>query len=539
MRVQKADIYYKQSLANKYLLNFNEISHLYEYNPYTESSFRQRLNKLADYSVSQRQRLSSVLKEYNLSIGCSKITLAQLEKLNYDAVVVLTGQQPGIFTGPLYTIYKALAACLLARKLESKLKVPVVPVFWVGSEDHDFKEINHVFLPGSEGPRRIEIPFGPQNNTPVGDIPLTKEIGAILQQLINSCPGEFQAKLSSTMQNIISGCSTLSQWFAAMMSWLFQDYGLIMADAMLPGLRKIQQSFFCRVINENDKIEQAFYKGYIDVASLGITPQVKYEPGKTNLFINYHSQRLALFRDGGQYVTRDGKYSWKQQELLAIAENTPQNFSLNVVLKPVSVEMMFPLLAYVAGPGEINYYGLYKHIYRHFSREMPVICPRPTATLVEPREEKYLNKYNLDAEEYIKHADACCHQYLENKQKININDVFAGFKEKIRNDYSTLGEHLSKVDDGMEALTKESMHIIMKKINWLQGKTEQRHRQKHQTAIRQLNWLRNRLLPHDVMQERVYNILPFIAKYGQNLICDIGCQPILDDIKHNIIYLEK
>ncbi|MBO8137200.1 MAG: bacillithiol biosynthesis cysteine-adding enzyme BshC [Desulfotomaculum sp.] len=500
MELVKEALYYQQPTANRYLLDFKSISHLYDYNPYINDSYSRRLKSISGYPSALRRELSSILKDYNKKIGAGYKTLENIKKISHNAVIVMTGQQPGFLTGPLYTVYKALAACLLAERLNKKLHIPVVPVFWIGSEDHDFREINHVTLPGRDEPVRLEIYCKNQGYQSVGNISLTPGMKLVLEQVIKNCPGEHQQVLADKLFDTFEDSNTLGQWFAVILAWLFRDLGLVLADALLPGLRRIQAPFFYRAVLENKEVEDAFCRGYYDVASLGLKPQVKYEPGHSHIFFYYNGQRTALFRNGDSFRSRDGKLRWHKNEMLLLAETEPQLFSPNVVLKPVAVEMMFPLLAYVGGPGEISYYGMLKNIYRHYNRQIPIVYPRPGITLVEPRALKYLNRYKIRAVDFLKDHNGCIHNYLQQTQEVSIDEIFDKFKKDIISAHSELCRQVKVIDNRIDKLADKHLLDILKKVSWLKNKLEQYNRQSHRTSLNQLHWLKHRLLPYNCWQ---------------------------------------
>lgn len=483
-----------------------------------------------------RQQISSALKLYNKRIGASAQTLAHIDLLAEQSVVVMTGQQPGIFTGPLYTIYKALAACMLAKNLSDQWGTPVIPVFWVGSEDHDFAEINQLHLPTNGEPLALQLPYKPNGRVSVGTVPINSEALELLKELMANCPGGYQEDIHSILSAITTNASSIGHWFAAIMAWLFKDFGLVLVDALLPELRQLQRDFFRQVLDENKAISAAFFSGVQNLSPLGLSPQVELPPNRAHLFIYHGGQRIALYRDGSNFISGDGQYRWNKRELMELALDQPERFSPNVILKPVGVEILFPLLAYVAGPGEISYYGLTKHIYSYFGRKMPIIYPRPSITLVEPRAEKYLAKYHLSAEQFIKNPKASMDDYLTSTQKVDIANLFKGFQNELTQLHTELNNNLKVINSQMEHIGQENLRSILKKVKQLQSKAEQRHRKAHQTEIRQFNWLQHRLVPTGG-QERVYNIVPFLSKYGPDLINGMGRLPLLTGVEQNLIYI--
>lgn len=539
LSLERTPLYYPQPLANQYLRDFSKVAGAYEYNPYENSSFHRRLVDVEKkYPVHMRQKLSAVLREYNLAIGADEKVLKNIELISHNALVVLTGQQPGIFTGPLYTIYKALGVCLLSQRLTEELKVPVVPVFWVGAEDHDYQEINHVYLPTAQGPAKVELSYQPQGRPSVGAISLPYETQDVLKNLLDHCPGDYYQVLVEKITGITEGSRSISHWFASLMSWLFEDFGLVMADGMHPGFRQMQSPFIQRVLENNEEIEREFLRGYDGIQKLGFSSQVEYIPRRANLFIYHERNRVALYRDGDNFANRDSSLRWSKGELISLAAKNPDIFSLNVVIKPVAQDMMFPLVAYLAGPGELGYYALFKHLYSFMGGKMPVIYPRPSITLVEPRALKYFDKFNINPREFIEDTKGCIDSYIHQTQRVDVAAILDQYREMLIASNQKLTAQLMPVDSNIDNLAKETLYGMLKKLQWFEGKVEQRHRKSQQDSLRQLEWLQHQLLPNNAWQERVYNIMPYLAKYGEKLPMKLAQLPLLDHTGHNLVYMK-
>lgn len=416
MKLETYQIEYHNELVDDFLNHFSKVSHLFTYNPHQMDSFHQRLAVVDEKYTIDRKQLVTVLKKYNQKLGCGEKTLANIEKLGQKGTtMIITGQQPGVFTGPLYTIYKAMTAIQLAEKMSGELAYPVVPVFWVGGEDHDFGEIHHIDLLSRENRvERIRLAEFPEQKVSVGAIPVTDDVNNLIDKLAQVTPdSEFKADIISGLRQIAGKSANLGDWFAGIMNWFFSAYGLIILNPMEEEYRVLGREIYKEFIRHNQQIREQFAQGQERVKALGLQPQVEKEENNTHLFIYIDNERLPLFTEGDRFYLRGMERQWSSAELIDLIDRQPALISGNVVLKPVSQDYTLPILAYIAGPGEIGYYALYKEVYSVVGMEMPVIYPRVNITLLEKGIAKYLEKYDLNLHNVMHELDTRLQEMLK------------------------------------------------------------------------------------------------------------------------------
>jgi len=486
----------------------------------------------------ERAALAEMLLTYNRSVGCSAAALAQIEKLrDRRAVAVLCGQQAGLLTGPLYTIYKALCAVKLAAKLEAELVRPVVPVFWIASEDHDFSEANHCYVMDKEGkPRRIQLELA-HGGEPVGQLALTEQAGQeVLATLAAVVPGsEFGAEIIAWLEEARSLAVTPVDWFARIMAKLFAGEGLVLFEPLFWEARSLASVVFRQAIQLRESAESALALREASLRAEGYHLQVEREAGAT-LLMRLGKKRTALYWRDGHFVTRDGLFRRTEAELLEMASAVPESLSANVLLRPLVQDKIFPTLAYIPGPGEIAYFAQVTALYPVFGIEQPLLWPRPGVTLVERRLAQYLEKYQVAEQEIFQSLDEALARELKKKSELDIDSIFAHLRGHLALEYEHLKRDLAKLNPQLSALAEKNLVHVYNQVSYLEAKAREEDKKKSEVMIRHFFALVQTLKPNGKLQERVFCLLPFLLKYGpsfwERLVSEFPDQP-----GHHLLYL--
>lgn len=540
MRLETAPIYYEQPLSATYRQNFQQLSSLFPHDPHNPKSFQKRLAHLKQRPSAKRTAIAKALAAYNHKLGAGPSSLANTALLAQpNTCVVLTGQQPGIFTGPLYTIYKALGAIQLAARLTEELSRPVVPIFWVGEEDHDFEEISKTYIPGP-GPEPLELglTWRPGGKFSVGQIHLPGEIHQLIDRLAGSTPSSSdKAQIISWLHRTAKLSASPGEWFGRLMAVLFDFAGLVLASPLLPELRRLQAPIIHRVLDQPELLLTALAAGQSRVLNLGFEPQVKVLPEQIHIFIYLEGQRVALFRDGNDFVSRDQSFRATASELSARVQDNPEDFSPGVVVRPVVQDCLFPVAAYVAGPGEIGYHALIRDVYPALGGEMPIIYPRPNLTLIEPRIAELLDDYRCSPREIMTDPGSVAQSYLDASDPVGINEAFGSFRARMTADLQQLLEEVEHIDPGLRVIGRHHLKIINRQLNSFKDKVHQRHRRAHRPALQDFDLMAGALLPTGSWQERVYNIIPYLITRGVDLPEQLARLPLLEQKEHCLAYL--
>ncbi|ABB14445.1 bacillithiol biosynthesis cysteine-adding enzyme BshC [Carboxydothermus hydrogenoformans] len=535
MRYEEINLGYEKNLVRYYLTGYDRVAKFYHYNPWNTRSFYDRADYLKDKS--NPEALYNLLSFYLKDFALDQKVVENLDKIKKGAFIVLTGQQPGFLTGPLYTIYKAVHAIIEAKRLSELLNHEVVPLFWIGSEDHDVEEVNFLYFPGKEGPQEIKIEFTDLRKIPAGLRPAEPETVEAIEKFEGLLPNfDYKEEVFTEIKKAYHSAN-LGQAFARLMLKLFGKFGLLVYDGLNPEFKRVTKGYLKNAFLKRDAIEKALFKVYTEQQSLGIEPQLDPCPNHCNMFIFKNDERIALEVAGEKVVSRDGEVSFTREEFLEFMERYPEKLSPNLVVRTSIQSLVFPVLAYVAGPGEIGYYGMLKEVYEIMGTQMPVILPRFTATLIEPRVEKALKEFALLPQEIYQDYDGVFHRVLERLDNLGIDDTFKALKESINSAYKNLQEKLAPLGADFQKLTGENLGRVMAQVKYLEERAQKYHREKNSKYIEKLWYLKTNFLPENEWQERVYNVFYYLAKYGFALIEKLLGIPF-NPGKHYLLYLE-
>src|SRR2546427_7050224 len=311
--------------------------------------------------------------------------------------LTVTGVQtcalPILFTGPSYTIYKAVSALRVAQQLTER-GIDAVPIFWLATEDHDLAEINHCWWPGSGGPQPIEVAAAGAAGRSVGRVPLGEEVRAAVRTASALLDGPAAGEISRALDESYRLEETCGSAFGRLMARLFAGQGVILVDPLDARLHRLAAPLYRRAVEESESLVRELLARSKALDHNGYHAQVKVAERSTLLFWNDDGQRLPLRRRGEKFVAGSAEFSLT--DLLRALEGTPEAFSANVLLRPVVQDALLPTAAYVAGPAEIAYFAQAEVVYRRLLGRMPAVLPRAGFTLVEPHVARLLKRYGLE-----------------------------------------------------------------------------------------------------------------------------------------------
>jgi bacillithiol synthase len=530
------------SFANDYLYDFDKLKALFAYDPYASQSCTERYEYLSSKPHPSRATVVKVLTEYNRELGAGQETLDNIALLaQAETAVVVTGQQAGLLGGPLFTIYKALTAIQLAKKYSRQLNRPVIPVFWVASEDHDFGEINHFHILDRQGkPARIRLETEPKGKFSIGDIAVPPEAEAVIAQLADSSiDTEFKPDLLDFLGKSARESENLADWFGRILLKWLGSTGLVMLNPMDPSLRNLEADLFRQALDNAPQVNTLLSKAGAELSSKGYPVGVEKDQDNLNLFMYHNGERLALIKTGTGYGLKGTEESFSRDSLLELMEAEPERFSPNVILRPLTQELLLPTLAYVGGPGEINYFSQYKEIFELFKLQMPIIYPRANITLIEGSMENYLNKYNLTLEDVLFNLDEIRQQLLVASDPVGIDNVFQELHQRVAEAYSRAIGVIKEIDPMLDKLGRENQERVLSQIDWLKSKTQQAHRKDNDVALRQLEKLSNNLSPSGNLQERFLSGMYFAIKYGCGFFNSLNEMDLVGNVAHKMLFLKN
>lgn len=450
------------------------------------------------------------------------------------------GQQSGLFTGPLLVIYKAITVIQAAREAEERLKRPVVPVFWIAGEDHDWDEVNHTYFLNQDlqlSKIKLDAKDGLRTSvsyTDVAEEDWNSMLAELQTQLADS---EYKADLLKMARESLNGSAGLSEAFAKLISYLFGKYGLILLDSADPGLRALEVPIFESLITRNEQMGLSYQQAARDIAGQGYEVQADVSENGANLFYLHEGRRLLLYREGRVFSDRKGIVSLTEDELLRDLHQHPERFSNNVLTRPIMQDSLLPVLGTILGPGEISYWAITRYAFSDLGLQMPLIIPRMSFSIVDGTVHKLMEKYGLSFEDVQLRLSEKREAWLANKDELNLEARFRQTREQFEALYRPLIEDLGKMQSGLLKLGLTNKDKILEQMDYLLSKSRNALEQQHEAALAQWRRIEQTLLPEGKPQERVYNILEYMNRYGLNLVDRLMEIPYAASGIHRVVYV--
>lgn len=509
------------------------------YPPFDATAWAARAARLR-YPAERRAALADALAAFNRAVGNHPAALTNVERLRDPAaLVVVGGQQAGLLTGPLYTVYKALTLIRVARREEARLGRPVVPVFWIAGEDHDVAEPGHVtVLTPDRTLETVRLSAQPKGRVSVSRWRLPPgELEAVVERVFALLPDtEFKPAWREKLLAFAAESDTLVTFFARVMAELFGKHGLVLLDSGDVRLAPLKADAFRAVVERNDDLRTALAQNAAWFEAQGLTPQVDVRDGDAHLFWTGAGERKKLWVRDGAFVTDDGTLHLTPSELARRVTDAPEEFSADVVTRPLTQEALLPVLAFVGGPGEIAYWGLYKELFALAGWEMPPVLPRLSVTLVEGTLQKALRRTGLSPLEALVDPDGLEAAWRKGLGALDFDAAFAEAETALAELYARLAERFAPLGQAARDLAEASRVRAEEGLAWLRRRFEREWEARHEASLRQLHRVRLSLWPKDRLQERVFNIFAYLVRYDgllDRLLVALG-EP---DGRHTLVLL--
>lgn len=463
-----------------------------------------------------RNRLRSAIRP--LSPGAA----SRLESiLAGNGFVVTTGQQAGLFGGPLYTVHKILSAGALASALEDLLKVPVLPLFWVAADDHDWAEVRHTTVLSGDGtPALIEIDQ-PEDTPPhaMADRVLGRELDAALSRLEQLIPAtEFSDGLLEQVRSAYRPGRTMAAAFESLLADLFRGHDLLLLSSAHPALKEAARPVLLREVRHAGEHARVVREQTERLASAGYGPQVEISDDAANLFFHDEQGRHRLVRDGDGWTLRRTRRRMSEAELIAMLEDSPGRFSPNVLLRPVVESALLPTLAYVGGGAEVSYFAQIGCLFHAHGIEPPLVHPRFHVTYVEARVRRVLQKFGLD----MAHLDRPFHELaaglVRDDLPPGVTESADGMRAALETGFQHMIEAAQAIDPTLGAWLEKQRNAATFRVSDAEQKVARHLRRRKRIELGQLERAVGGLRPGGAPQERVLNVLPFLARHGPDLL---------------------
>lgn len=464
-----------------------------------------------------RSAIAGILKEQNQAFGAGARTLANLDLFQTpDSRAVFAGQQVGLFGGPLFTLYKMITIIKWAEKLGAQLSQKCIPFFWLATDDHDFAEIDHIAVLDHKN-QLVQIryaPGTPHNGSSMARVVLEATLEATIDELSRHLPEtEFKSEVIAALRDCYQAGQPLHLAFARWVFRLIGDRGLVLVNPADPRLKALAQPVFQREIESTVQTSRLTQQTSSRLIQKQYHAQVHKAETIVNLF--YHDgNRAGISRSGDRFAIDGEKRSFSSAELVREVAVHPERFSPNVFLRPVVQSAVFPTVAVVTGPSEVAYFAQIKGLFEHHGVPMPVLCPRVSLTVVEKRIATLVEKYQIDLGAFFRDPEGTTnrvlHQAIADPLEPKIDRTRTDLQEKL----STLEPDLVTLDPTLKATFGQIKARVDLELKNLEKKVFAAQKKKNETIVEQLQRLRNHLYPGNKLQERQFNIVYFLVKYG-------------------------
>jgi bacillithiol biosynthesis cysteine-adding enzyme BshC len=500
---------HQPKLFLEYLDHFEKVKSFY-FHPPSMLAVKRSARKL-DYPGERRTEVTSILRKQNIDLGTGAETLANLDRLEKGAVAVVSGQQVGLFSGPAYSVYKALTAVQIAAEL-TRGGIPAVPVFWMATEDHDLNEIRHATWFDQGKLIRFELPLIAETGRPVGRIPLGAQIEPLLQEAAELLANQGSDLLAQYLMESYRPEETYGSAFGKLFARLFAQQGLILMDPLDTGFHKVAAPLYQHALAERDALNEKLLQRGKDLDRAGFDAQVKVTSRSTLLFHLADGVRQVITASAGKFQA--GEKTWTRDELVHMTHTEPENFSPNALFRPVVQDYLLPTAAYIAGPAEISYFAQSEVVYRHLLGRMPGMLPRAGFTLVDAKAKKLLHRYGLTVENVWGGPQELRHKMEGRSVPGSLAKKFERNHKQIAKMLAQLGKQIEKLDPTLKGTVERARKRIEFHINKLRRKAGRAQDKKAGLISAHVQYLESLLHPHKGLQERELCLLPFLARWG-------------------------
>jgi bacillithiol synthase len=524
-----------RSLATDYVFNFSKLAAFFAGDPKDSAAWADAIRR-TQAAERRRKDIADIIAAQQERRGAPALSREGARALGDKATVaVVTGQQAGLFGGPLYTLFKAICAIKLAERVSRDHNVRAVPVFWIESEDHDWDEVRScTVLNEALAPCQVSLPselmLGP---APVASVRLDDSVAAAIDELAKTLPAtEFRDELTQNLREIYAPGSGMADAFGRWLEHVLGHLGLVVYDASDPDSKPLVASIFAKELATPGETGRIASRAGAGLDALGYHAQVQPSDDAPALFL-LDGGREPIRAANGRLVA--GEHSYSPAELASQAKDFPAGFSPNVLLRPIVQDAIFPTICYVAGPSELAYLGQLRGAYERFGVPMPLVQPRQTATLVDSGAFRFLTKQQIALEGLQPQDDAALNELVKAQIPVAIDQAFDAATRALESSMTALIGAMPTLDPTLEGAAKSTLGKMQHDLASLQGKIVQAAKRRDETLKRQFARTRALVFPGGHPQERAIGFVSFLNQYGPALVDRLMAELSLEPDKHWII----
>ncbi len=450
-------------------------------------------------------------------------------------VAIVTGQQAGLFGGPLFTLFKAITAIKLAEQVTRDHAVPAVAVFWIDAEDHDWEEVRSCSVfDDTLAPRTVSLPARPgAEPAPVATIALDHSVLEALDEIERLLPPtEFRESMMAGLRRAYAPGIGMADAFGRWMEEVLGNRGLIVYDSSDAASKPLVGRVFARELSMPGQTVKLAALAGSDLTARGYHAQVHAQDDSLALF-HLDGGRRAIRQHDGRFLVGDQQYA--AAALVEQATSQPSGFSPNVLLRPIVQDTIFPTICYVAGPNELAYLGQLRGVYEHFGVPMPLFYPRATATVLDSGALRFLTKYKLPLEALQAQDEAALNDLLKAQIPPVVEESFTDAAQGIETQMARVIQAMPALDPTLEGAARSTLERMQRDLQALHGKMIQAAKRRDETLRRQFIRARALAFPGGHAQERTIGFLSFLNQYGPALVDRLDEELPLDLGRHWIV----
>ena len=493
---------------------------------------------LVRYDSARRSQVAEILARQNRAWGASPKTLANIERLKMGALAVVTGQQVGLFGGPLFSIFKALTAVKLAQQA-TDASVDCVPVFWLATEDHDLAEVNHVALLTESGPPQLLSVETPHTaDAPVGSIPFGREIEAVVERAA-ALLGDSQA--STWLRESYRPGETLGSAYARLFARLFADWGVVLLDPADKQIHELARPLFRAAIERAPEVDEELLARGKALEAAGYHQQVKVTAASTLLFQVSNGARTVVRRKANGMNGADfaiGSERISRQQLLDAIDAAPETFNPNVLMRPIVQDHLLPTIAYTGGAAEVAYFAQVGVVYEQLLGRVTGVLPRFSATLVEPKAERILTRYGLGLPDLFHGVEKVREMIACKSLPGDLQAKFSEASRGVEKSMAALRESVGKLDSTLIEAAERTRARMAYQMGRLERRAARAESLRNEVITRHAEAVSDALYPQKALQEREVAGLSFVARYGPELLASLYDAIHTDCHDHQLISVQ-
>jgi bacillithiol biosynthesis cysteine-adding enzyme BshC len=522
-------------LAADYAFDYARVAPFFAGNPADPAAWSDAIAR-TQRQPRQRDAVADLLQAQQRRRGAPPEAVAAAAQLRDAATVaVVTGQQAGLFGGPLFTLLKALTAIRLAERVRSEHRVPAVAIFWIDAEDHDWDEVKTAGVLDAElALHHISLGNPPgAHEGPVARVLLDDSATTATQALEALLPTtEFTPGLLQMIARIYRPGAGMAHAFGQWLESVLGPRGLVVFDASDPAAKPLAASVFARELEHPGETSRLASEAGARLQAAGYHAQATPHEGNVALF-HLNAGREPIRQQDGRFVW--GDQSATQAELLDRVRTSPHEFSPNVLLRPLVQDTLFPTVCYVAGPNELAYLGQLGGVYQAFGVPMPLMQPRASATLLDSNSVRFLSKHDFPLEALRAQDEAALNQLLEAQLPPSVEATLEDAARVVQERMEALAAAVPQIDTTLEGAARSTLGRMQDDLKKLHNKIIQACKRKDETLRRQFKHAQAQAFPGGHPQERELGFVYFLNKYGPGLVDRLSEELPLDMGVHWVI----